>query len=190
MRLLESTVDGQQVKGLPRGDSLEEQVQPLVRICSFDPDCEGFSIPVGNVEVRLLQREDVDELVTQHPCPIEGFRGGMRRCERDDQARRSANRLDPRQADHAGTEPLMGTVTLGGSIDFDLRLPWWLEPELAGQLGVDALEIVRHRLTEKPLVFRNPDEKVCRLDRDVTVENLHHLAHVMHADVIGIGLEC
>ena len=175
----------------PLGTRSKQQPVPFRRTgVAFGPHGEGFGVPVRNVEFGFLQREDMHVFVLQHSRPVERFFQPRRRGHRDDHSRRSADRLNPRQADHPGAEPLMGRQPLRLVVDFDLRPCRRLVAELLRQLRIDLFEILGHVLRQQLVEFGvGPDHEVFRLDRFVAVEHLKHLPHVADADVKRIGLE-
>ena len=57
---------------------------------------------MGDVELGLLQGDDVDDLVGEHPRPVERHPGGPRAGQGDDPAGAGADGGDERQADRSG----------------------------------------------------------------------------------------
>ena len=176
---------------LALGDSVEQQLVPLDRPrIALGANGESLGVPVRNVEVGLLQREDVNELVLHHACPVQRMvhPRGAGHC--DDRAGRGSDRLHPRQPDHAGTEPLMSVQPLRFVVNFDLRPALRLEAEQGRQFGIDLFEVLGHVPREQLVELGvGPDDEVLGRHRVVVVEHLQDLPHVADAHVIRIGFE-
>ena len=139
---LEAEIDSVQVHQFALGDSVEQQAGPdfgTGRL--FAHDGQGFRKPVRTIELGLLQSDDVHEFVFDDLGPVKAFLIGGGRGQSDDPAGRGTDGLDPGQPRHAGTEPLMGTKSLGLVKDFELGARGWLVTKLLRQGPIDLLEI-------------------------------------------------
>ena len=191
MRPDESQVDVVQVEDLARGHALDQQIVPGLRPgIAFVEHGQGFGVPMRNVEVGLLQVEHVDELVLQHPGPVELLPLVGRRLHGHHLAGAGADGVDVRQADHPGAEPAVAVGVFGPVENLEQRLLRRLEGQLLAQLRIHLLQvpggIAGQDLVALAIVA---DDEVRRLERLVTVEYFQHLERIAHADVERVGVE-
>ena len=131
------------------GIALDQQLVPLLRAReALALDGQGLGVPVGDVELGLLQGDHVDDLVLEHPRPVERLVGGSRAGQRHDLAGAGPDGRDERQADRPAAEPL---VVLH---DLDLGRLGRGVAEPLGQLAVDRLEVPRHVLAQQLVLLR------------------------------------
>ena len=181
----EAQVDRVEVQELAARHSLQEHPVPLLGPGkALALDGERLGVPVGDVELGLLQGDHVNQLVGEHPCPVERHPGGPGAGQGHDPAGAGADRGHERQADRPAAEPL---VVLE---DLDLAPARRRVAEPRGQRRVDRFEIARH-VTAQQIVLGGVDHdaEMRRIDAGVAGHVPEDLDHVVGADVERVGVE-